>query len=168
MALRVRSSRWQAILGWMIIVLWLGTACSPKPEATAQSKPTITPPVFRSHLEDSALEPCDGSQTLRSFEIPWTRNERLVEELESSDWRYYWCPQSRALLAYLYRLKTQQPPYAWQEVIWVEEDYGTLGVYFDPNVQLWTYVWFLDSRFPASSSILVIVRAVPGFGGGCG
>ncbi len=149
------------------IIAMLATACGSQPTPTVEYKPTVTPHVFTSNKNDVWLAPCDGFEVLESYRVYWPRNERLLEQLESSEWRYYRCPQSRISLAAQYRTKSVQPPYNWQEVIWVEESYGTVGVYFDPNVQLWTYVWFLENQSQGGESFLAVVRAAPGFSGGC-
>jgi hypothetical protein len=151
----------------LLIAIMLGTACGTQPTPTTEFRPTVTPHVFSANKNDVWLAPCDDFEALESYRIYWPRNERLLEQLETSEWRYYGCPQSRISLAAQYRSKTVQSPYNWLEVIWVEERYGTVGVYFDPNVQLWTYVWFLDNPSRGDNSILAVVRAAPGFSGGC-
>ncbi len=95
----------------------------------------------------------------------WPSMGKNIQKVEESSWGYFFCPQPQAKVAAIHREKLPEPPLYWQEVLWVDQEPASLGVYFFDPSQSWLYVWFVFDPKSKEFSYLVMARGKHGLSG---
>jgi hypothetical protein len=109
---------------------------------------------------------CEGVKVLdRPVDFYWPSIEKNLKKVEEDSWGYFFCPEPQAKVATAHREKLVLAPLSWQEVMWVDQDPASMGVYFFDPSQSWLYVWFVFDPESKDSSYLVMARGKHGLSG---
>ena len=159
---------------FILMIMLVGlAACQSTPQPPlAETFPTATPALAPSAVATVVAEPtveyvistmplCPGLASIQPYKFAWPNVEAATEKLADYNWGYYRCSLAQADLAKLIRQEMPKPPYLWDEVNWVEQPEGTLGVFFQRVRQVWIYIWMLRTPDGATSN-MVIARGNPG------
>ena len=158
----------------ILTLLCLGTACtganqsvpalsavpaaSPTPIMT--SAPTAVPtPMSIAEYILSVIPRCDEIEILdQPVKFVWPNVEQRLRDLEGSDWGYFSCPRPVAEVSAFYRERMLQPPYNLNETNWVDRSEGTLGIYYHPVRQNWTYMWVVPQPGDLQTSYVIVAQ----------
>jgi hypothetical protein len=89
------------------------------------------------------------------IDFEWAGIDDVMRDAPKTNWTYYRCAQSPAMLSAAYRRWMLQSPYNWIEAHWEERPGATLGVYFHKDPDRWLYLWFLPYKSDPQASDLV-------------
>ncbi len=166
------------VSSWFIVLiaLWMCVGCAitptptPSPVPTPVPSPTIILPkptgvmstTVMNRLAPSDVPACPGAQDLEQpIEFAWAGIEDVRQSTPSSNWIFYRCNESQAILEAFYKYWMPEDQYRWVQTYWEERANATLGVFYYntstygvPN--RWLYLWFLQDSSAKQTSYLAV------------